>query len=228
MMNRIRQLLNGNAEKYAYLITDEKKFRNQHYACLIVALFTFVPAIILWLGLTYISVCLALVICVSAWRLPYMLLKLSHNTHCNNVMATIPLWINALYSLLGENNIDNAIIASYETAPDALKQDLKVFIEQIKEDSANKQVYMNFLSRYEIDGFREIMMKLYEFRNLSKENLRYEILTLNKSLGKIEEMNMEKRCKGEIMMADMMAVVLISIPSLYMMLIQDILTSIIL
>ena len=41
-------------------------------------------------------------------------------------------------------------------------------------------------------------------------------------------MNMEKRCKGEIMMADMMAVVLISIPSLYMMLIQDILTSIIL
>lgn len=87
---------------------------------------------------------------------------------------------------------------------------------------------MNFLSRYEIDGFREIMMKLYEFRNLSKENLRYEILTLNKSLGKIEEMNMEKRCEGEIMMADMMAVVLISIPSLYMMLIQDILTSIIL
>lgn len=62
------------------------------------------------------------------------------NTHCNNVMATIPLWINALYSLLGENNIDNAIIASYETAPDALKQDLKVFIEQIKEDSANKQI----------------------------------------------------------------------------------------
>ena len=58
--------------------------------------------------------------------------------------------------------------------------------------------------------------------------MRYEILTLNKSLGKIEEMNMEKRCKGEIMMADMMAVVLISIPSLYMMLIQDILTSIIL
>ncbi|BDF00769.1 hypothetical protein [[Clostridium] innocuum] len=48
MMNRIRQLLNGNTEKYAYLITDEKKFRNQHYACLIVALFTFVPAIILW------------------------------------------------------------------------------------------------------------------------------------------------------------------------------------
>lgn len=226
-MNRLDKLLNGDINKYEYLITDKKKYQSNKIICLILMMLFATPLMILKLGINYIAVLLLVMLYLMAWKIPYILLKLSHNEKCNGVMDAIPIWMNSLYSLIGENNIDNAIRLSYDTAPEALKSELKIFIEEIQKDSNNKELYIQFLSRYEIEGFKEIMMKLYEYRNLSKNSLRYEILTLNKSLGKIEEMKVIRRCKGELRFADTMASILITVPSLYLLLIQNVLSAII-
>ena len=44
--------------------------------------------------------------------------------------------VNTLYSLIGENNIYNAITMSYKTAPSILQPDLNEFISKIEKDNA--------------------------------------------------------------------------------------------
>lgn len=113
------------------------------------------------------------------YKLPWLWLRLRHNQRCRQISDAIILWVNTIYALIGENNIYNAI-SLYASAPEILKPDLECFIQQITLDHSDKDAYLNFLSMYEIDGFRDIMMKLYEYRSLSKDKLKYEIAALTK------------------------------------------------
>ncbi len=124
--------------------------------------------------------------------------------------------VNTLYSLIGENNIYNAITMSYKTAPSILQPDLNEFISKIEKDNANKGAYIGFLSHYQIEGFKDIMMKIYEYRELSKDKLKYEIAGLTKALTKIEQNKREKRYRNELFTADLLTMVLMCVPCMYM------------
>lgn len=121
-----------------------------------------------------------------------------------------------LYSLIGENNIYNAITLSYETAPAILQSDLYKFIIRIEKDHADKDAYIGFLSHYQIEGFKDIMMKIYEYRGLSKDKLKYEIAGLTKALTKIEQNKREKRYHNELFTTDLLTMVLMCVPCMYM------------
>ena len=137
------------------------------------------------------------------------------------------IWVNTIYSLIGENNIYNAITISYESTPEILKKDLEEFIQQITLDHADKDAYLHFLSGYDIDGFQDIMMKLYEYRGLSKEKLKYEIAALTKALSKIEKNKRERRYRNELFMADTLTMIMMSIPCMYMFFVSLILSQLI-
>ena len=87
---------------------------------------------------------------------------------------------------------------------------------------------MGFLARYEIEGFRDIMMKLYEFRNLSKDKLKYEISALNKTLIDLEKLKREKRFKNETFLADTLTLVMMTVPCVYMFFVSLILSNVML
>ena len=137
------------------------------------------------------------------------------------------LWVNTIYALIGENNIYNAIALSYTSAPEILKPDLECFLQQITLDHSDKDAYLNFLSMYEIDGFQDIMMKLYEYRGLSKDKLKYEIAALTKALSRIERDKRERRYRSELFTADTLTMIMMSVPCMYMFFVSLILSQLI-
>ena len=59
-------------------------------------------------------------------------------------------------------------------------------------------------------------MKIYEYRELSKDKLKYEIAGLTKALTKIEQNKREKRYRNELFTADLLTMVLMCVPCMYM------------
>lgn len=151
------------------------------------------------------------------YKFPYLILKMHHTQNCNEVVAAIPLWVNQIYALIERNTIHNAIINSLsEHTPKAIRMDLEHLIEEIEYEPNSKEAYIQFLSRYKIDGFMDIMLKLYEFRNLSKDKLKYEIRNLNQSLSKIESLKRQNQFKNEVFVGDTCTCFIIFIPCIYM------------
>lgn len=157
------------------------------------------------------------VLMLLCYKLPYVILMMHHTQNCNEVIRAIPLWVNQIYALIEKNTIHNAIVNSLsDHTPKAIQKDLQIFIDQIQVQPDDKDAYLKFLSRYQIDGFLDIMLKLYEFRSLSKEKLKYEIKSLNQSLGKIETVKRQSQFQSEIFMGDTCTCFIIFIPCIYM------------
>lgn len=151
------------------------------------------------------------------YKLPYILLSMRHTQNCNDVVSAIPLWVNQIYALIEKNTIHNAIVNSLsDHTPKAIRNDLREFINRIEKQPNDKEAYLAFLSRYQIEGFLDIMLKLYEFRSLSKEKLKYEIRNLNQSLSKIEALKRQNQFKNEVFIGDTCTCFIIFIPCLYM------------
>lgn len=226
-MQGIKKLFEQDISKYEYLMSEKEKksYKNNTLFYAFVG-FVLGGCLIFVNGINYLTILITLLLIGGGYEVPYLLLTLRHKQQCNNVIDAIPLWTNNIYTLIGENNIYNAIVLSYETAPQCIKPDLKELIAEIRKDESNKDAYVNFLSRYQIDGFRDIMMKLYEFRNLSKDKLKYEITALNDTLGDLERLKREKRFKKETFLADTMTMVMMTIPCIYMFFVSLILSNV--
>lgn len=228
-MNILKQFFVDDISTYAYLMTTkgQQKYHIHRMISMLICMSLALIALC-FTGITIFSIQLALFFIFFGFKIPYIVLKLKHNQQCNRIVDAIPLWVNMIYSLIGENNIYNAIVISYEDAPQCIKRDLDEFIEKIHIDNSDKDAYIDFLARYKIEHFKDIMMKLYEFRNLSKDKLKYEISLLNESLGSIEHIKRERRYKNELFAADSLTLVMMCIPCIYMFFVSLILSELML
>lgn len=228
MMSTLNKLFHDDLKKYKYLMTY-KELNSYHiykaiYMC-IGMLLSFIFGYLM-VGFTFMLIVLVLLGALIGIKVPFILLTFRHKQRINLVIDAIPIWVNMIYSLIGENNIYNAIVLSYEDSPQILKNDLKEFIDKININNDDKDAYMNYLDRYNIEGFRDIMMKLYEFRNLSKEKLKYEISSLNETLGNLEKIKRQRRFTNETFMVDILTVVLMTIPCMYLFFVSLLLSEI--
>ncbi len=219
-----KKYLKEDITKYHYLMTktEIENYDKNKLKLLGIGMVLFLT-IFLILGLKLTTFILYFVSLIFMYKLLYIVLLMKHRQHANEIVDAVPLWINSIYALIGENNIHNAIIKSLDTCPKALRYDLEKFIEKINVNSS-REVYLDFLSKYDIEGFRDIMLKMYEFRNLSKEKLKYEISALNKSLGGLEKIKRERRFKNELFLVDIVATFMIGVPCLYLLFISMLLT----
>lgn len=224
-MNVLKKFIHEDIEQYKYLMspTKIKKFESNKVYYMIVGML-FGLGVALFTNFNILSVCLMFILGILGFKIPYLFLKLQHNQMCNEMINAIPIWINLIYSLIGENNIYNSIVLSYNVAPNVMKKDLKDFIDKITIDNENRDAYLNFLNKYNIDGFKDIMMKLYEFRKLSKDNLRYEISSMNDTLNRLEKMKRDQRFFNELFFIDMIKCTLLLGPCLYMFFVSNLLT----
>lgn len=216
-MSWVENIFHDDIAKYKYMMTDKeiigyRGLKMSYTAMGIVLALMFM----IYDHFSIQSFVAGLLMIAIGFKMPYNLLRLRHNRRCNDIVSAIPIWVNLIYSLIGENNIYNSIVLSYDLAPICMKLDLLEFIEKIEINNSDRDAYLNFLSRYSVDGFRDIMMKIYEFRNLSKDKLKYEITVLNKSLSEIEKMKREQRYKGELFVVDMINTIMVGVPCLYM------------
>lgn len=215
-MNRMKQFLFEDIDAYTYFMEEEQRATYQKkkyiYGCIPLLL---VPVFLIkqeWQNLLLVPLLMLLF-----YKLPFLMLQMKHTQNCNDVVCAIPLWVNQLYALIEKNTIHNAIVNSYsDHTPKVIKQDLKALIEKIEQQPNHREAYVSFLSKYKIDGMADIMLKLFEYRNLSKEKLKYEIHNLNQSLGKIETMKRQSQFKREVFVGDTCTCFIIFVPCLYM------------
>lgn len=213
-------IVHENINRYSYFMSEKERQgymkKKLCYAC--------APLLVLLMMLIrkdYSSIAMIPFAMMFFYKFPYILLSMRHTQNCNDVVSAIPLWVNQIYALIEKNTIHNAIVNSLsEHTPKAIQHDLKEFIERIEKQPDDKQAYLDFLSRYQIEGFLDIMLKLYEFRSLSKEKLKYEIRNLNQSLSKIEALKRQNQFKNEVFVGDTCTCFIIFIPCLYMTIIS--------
>lgn len=216
-MNPLKKILNEDIEPYKYLMSDKdmKNYGNKKITYLLIGIILGL-GLALFMNFNTLSLCLILILAIVGYKFPFLFLKLQHNKMCNEMINAIPIWINLIYSLVGENNIYNSIVLSYDNVPSVMKKDLKIFIDKITIDNEDRDAYLNFLEKYNVDGFKDIMMKMFEFRKLSKENLKYEISSMNDTLNRLEKMKRDRRFYNELFFVDMVQSALILAPCLYM------------
>lgn len=228
-MNQVMQWMTHDTTRYGYLLEHKEEWR---YSLIRFAFMLFMGLIGVLLAVIKRSSLPVCIVCAvgftyGGYKLPWLWLRLRHNQRCRQISDAIILWVNTIYALIGENNIYNAISLSNASAPEILKPDLECFIQQITLDHSDKDTYLNFLSMYEIDGFRDIMMKLYEYRSLSKDKLKYEIAALTKALSRIERDKRERRYRSELFTADTLTMIMMSVPCMYMFFVSLILSQLI-
>lgn len=191
----IRFFTEEKLSQHSWMIDDEVKFMKARF---IKALFAFIlmsciSAISLFV-FDYFSIihinfllCLFPVFLVTyiAFKWDFWLLNSKFKKMKGDVYKAFPLWVSTLEILVMTNNIPNTFKKSISTCPDAFKQDLIDFVDNIQEDQENKQHYRNFLSRYDIPEVNEIIMDMYAFNQLDKKEIIYEFKSLNERLNKI-------------------------------------------
>ena len=219
-MKYLDKYLKEDITKYHYLMSEKEieNYEKNKLKFLGIGVVVFLPIFLIF-GVKAISFVLYAVGLLFMYKLLYIIIKLQHRQRANEIVDAVPLWINTIYALIGEHNIHNAIVISLEDCPKALRYDLEQFIKKIEENSS-REVYLDFLSKYNIEGFRDIMLKMYEFRNLSKEKLKYEISALNKSLNGLEKLKRERRFKSELFIVDTVVMVMIGVPCIYLFLVS--------
>lgn len=218
-MNILKNLLFEDISKFSYFMTA-KQIANYQKTKVLLALIPLLFLIPMYFYQDYAKAPYIIIAMVLLYKLPYFLYNSAHKQNHNDIVCAIPLWINMLYALIETNNIHNAIKNSLDTdIPYCIKNELESFVQKIDVDPTNKQAYLGFLKRYNVEGFSEIMLKLYEFRNLSKDKLKYEIKELNVTLGRIESEKRKLQYKNELSLTDICMTSLLFLPSIYIMLI---------
>lgn len=213
----LKKMFVNDYDKFRYFLSDEKikKYQKSKIICaIVIPLLVSMYMIIDGLYDFLVFIPLIVVLC---YKLPYLYMSLVHKQNCNDVISAIPLWINEIYTLIEKNTIHNAIVNSYhDNTPKAIKKDLGNFIKEIDKNPNDKRVFLDFLARYNIDGFSDIMLKLFEFQKLSKDKLKHEIGELTKMLGKLEEQKRQMQFKNELFIGDTCTCFIIFVPCIYM------------
>ncbi|MDU2155284.1 hypothetical protein [Clostridium sp.] len=119
------------------------------------------------------------------FKFPFWTLKTNFNKRKNDVYKSFPLWVSTLEILIMTNNITNTFKKSIATCPATFKNELIDFVAKIESEPENKEHYKNFLKKYKIEDVSEIIMDMYAFNKLDKNEIVYEFEHLNERLNRI-------------------------------------------
>lgn len=163
-----------------------------------------------------VSLCLILLV----YKADYFKLKMNFSKRRDEVYKSFPLWISTLEILVMSNNIPNTFKKSIETCPKAFRTDLIEFVNKIETDPENKEYYKNFLTKYQIEEVTEIIMDMYSFNKLNKEEIVFEFKHLNERLNKITNNLRVKRQETDLFFISALNSIPVLTVSIYVLIIS--------
>lgn len=156
----------------------------------------------------------------ACFKWEYFKLVSAFNQKKKKVYESFPLWVSTLQILVVTNNITNTFKKSIPTCPKAFRKDLEEFVKEIEYDPENKEIYKNFLKRYEIPEVQEIIMDMYAFNRMDKKEIIYQFKSVNERLNKITNNIREKRQESSLFAISAMNSIPILTASIYILVVS--------
>lgn len=176
-----------NEDIWEFMSNRVKKFRN---IFVVLTLIYYILLGVLWYTGTYrlnpyAGVLISVGVAFFFYKNDYWLVVNTFKKKKGEVYDSFPLWVSTLEILVMTNNIPNTFKKSIPTCPEAFKKDLIEFVKVIDTDPENKDSYRNFLARYQISDVSEVIMDMYAFNRLNKDEIVHEFKHLNMRLNEI-------------------------------------------
>lgn len=156
----------------------------------------------------------------------YFKLRKEFNKRRNEVYNSFPLWVSTLQILIISNNVTNTFKKSLPTCPKAFKKDLEEFVDAIEFDPDNKEHYKNFLRKYKIDDVSEIIMDMYIFNRMDKNEIVRQFSVVNERLNKIQNNIRQKKQDQALFFISALNSIPLLTASIYVLIISMLLSSV--
>lgn len=95
------------------------------------------------------------------YKKPYLKLKKLYMQELAILRYQFPIWLRQIQILLYSNNVLNSLMISLDLAPDILKNDLKIMIEDIKDSPNDLNAFAKFMAKYRVSEIDRAMKLLY-------------------------------------------------------------------
>ena len=168
---------------------------------------------------------LAVIISYIIYKLDYMMLKSVFKQQQKSIKNSFPLWMSTLEVLIVTNNIPNTLRKSIASCPKPLKKDLEKLCLKLDRNPVDKEAYANFLSEYKIPEIQEIVLDLYQFNFIDKNNISKEFSALHDRINRIASDSRKERQESEKFFIGALNSIPLMIVSFYILMISNLLSS---
>ena len=168
---------------------------------------------------------LAVIISYIIYKLDYMVLKSVFKQQQKSIKDCFPLWMSTLEVLIVTNNIPNTLKKSIASCPKPLKKDLEKLVLKLERNPIDKEAYASFLSEYKIPEIQEIVLDLYQFNFIDKNNISGEFAALHDRINRIASDTRKTRQESEKFFIGALNSIPLMIVSFYILMISNLLSS---
>lgn len=168
---------------------------------------------------------LSLAIAYIIYKLDYLLLKSVFKQQQKSIKNTFPLWMATLEILIVTNNIPNTLEKSLLSCPKPIKKDLEKLVLKLNRNPVDKEAYASFLAEYNIPEIQEIVLDLYQFNFIEKDNISKEFSALHNRINRIASDSRKERQEQEKIFIGAINSIPLLIISFYILMISNLLSS---
>lgn len=159
------------------------------------------------------------------YKIDYFMIKSVFKAQQKSIKDSFPLWMSTLEVLIVTNNIPNTLKKSLPSCPKPIVKDLEKFIAKLEINPIDKEAYKDFLSEYNIPEIQEIVLDLYQFNFVDKNNISTEFAALHKRLNRISSDTRKRRQESDTFLIGALNSMPLMIVSLYILMISNLLSS---
>lgn len=167
----------------------------------------------------------SVIISYGIYKIDYFMIKSVFKTQQKSVKDAFPLWMSTLEVLIVTNNIPNTLRKSLPSCPKPIVKDLERFIARLDVNPIDKEAYKDFLSQYNIPEIQEIVLDLYQFNFVDKNNISTEFAALHKRLNRISSDTRKRRQESDTFLIGALNSLPLMVVSLYILMISNLLSS---
>lgn len=210
MINGILQ--ESNLSDYVYNIDDFRNNRMKYsrYSIIILVTFIFNGDILLTLA-TFLLAYLAL------YKKPLYIIKKKRKEDLKTLRYQFPIWLRQIQILLQTNNVTTSLMKSIETAPNLIKEEIVILVNNIQKDPLTIMPYQNFLGGYRLHEIERSMKLLYRYSIIGKDESYMQFNKMISSTSKWLRTSREERNSTKMMIYQWYGMIpLIGVTIMYM------------
>ena len=136
-----------------------------------------------------------IIVCLFLYLLKkdYFKKRKQHQKEINALQFQFPIWLRQIQILLQTNTVYGALSSSYEQAPNLIKPDLEILMQELHHDAIHLDPYLHFLSRYHLAEVERAMKLLYRYQSVGKQDCTIQLNRLIQTTTKWLRTQRQKR-----------------------------------